>query len=241
MGLLKSVDNVPGIDYYDYRDSDYYNKFIYRVRFRMPTIRYIINETSVEGLMKRYNATSGWRVIKDTDRPEVTADLEALKKLIELRKSVKKDGTATIRLEWDTASIFSNDLSLLKNIENINPGLHYDYTQVQTNNFVGVKSFVKEPKHKFRVYFKCKMVKGDLIEQLDGLLKRTPNLYPCNSLKYWLLGAVITKNQYSWKYRFTSPIHFIDYDDESVLSYLALMHGEYLGKRYKLEKRQEAI
>jgi hypothetical protein len=241
MALLKLVTNVPGIDYYDYRDSVYYNKYIYRVRFKMPTIRYIINETSVDGLMKRYNATSGWRVIKDTDRPSVTEDLEALKQLIELRKSFKKDGTAIIRLEWNTASIFSNDLSLLKNIENIKPDLDYDYTQVQTHNFVGVKSFVKEPKHKFRVYLKSRIVKGDLVEQLDGLLKRTPNLYPCNSLKYWLLGAVLTKNQYSWKYRFTSPIHFIDYDDESTLSYLALMHGEYLGKRYKLEKRQEAI
>lgn len=241
MGLLKSVTNVPGIDYYDYRDSDYYNKFIYRVRFKMPSIRYIINETSFEGLMKRYNATSGWKVIRDVDRPMVTEDLEALKQLIELRKSVKKDGTATIRLEWNTASIFSNDLSLLKNIENIKPELHYDYTQVQTNNYVGVKSFVKEPKHKFRVYLKSKIVKGDLVEQLDGLLKRTPNLYPCNSLKYWLLGAVLTKNQYSWRYRFTSPVHFIDYDDESTLSYLALMHGEYLGKRYKLEKRPEPI
>jgi len=241
MALLKSVTNVPGIDYYDYRDSDYYNKYIYRVRFKMPSIRYIINETSVDGLMKRYNATSGWRVIKDTDRPEVTADLEALKQLIELRRSFKKDGSAIIRLEWHTASIFSNDLSLLKSIENIKPELDYDYTQVQTNNFVGVKSFAKEPKHKFRVYLKSKIVKGGLVEQLDELLKRTPSLYPCNSLKYWLLGAVLTKNQYSWRYRFTSPIHFIDYDDESTLSYLALMHGEYLGKRYKLEKRLEPI
>ena len=225
MALLKSVTNVPGIDYYDYRDSNYYNKFIYRVRFKMHTIRYIINETSVDGLMKRYNATSGWRVIKDVDRLLVTEDLEALKQLIELRKSVKNNGIATIRLEWNTASIFSNDLSFLKSIENIKPELHYDYTQVQTHNFVGVKSFVNEPKHKFRVYLKSKMVKGDLVEQLDELLKRTPSLYPSNSLKYWLLGAVLTKNQYSWKYRFTSTIHFIDYDDESVLSYLALMHG----------------
>lgn len=241
MGLLKSVNNVPGIDYYDYRDSEYYNKFIYRVRFKMPSIRYIINESTVDGLMKRYNATSGWRVIRDVDRPMVTADLEALKQLIELRKTVKKDGTATIRLEWNNASVFSNDLSFLKNIENIKPELDYDYTEVQTNNFVGVKSFVKEPKHKFRVYLKSKIVKGDLVEQLDNLLKRTPSLYPSNSLKYWLLGASLNKNQYSWRYRFTSPIHFIDYDDESTLSYLALMHGDYLGKRYKLEKRPEPI
>jgi len=241
MGLLKSVSNVPGIDYYDYRDSEYYNKFTYRVRFKMPSIRYIINESTIDGLMKRYNATSGWRVIKDVDRPMVTKDLEALKHLIELRKSVKKDGTATVRLEWNSVSVFSNDLSFLKNIENIKPELDYDYTQVQTHNFVGVKSFVKNPKHKFRVYLKSKIVKGDLVTQLSDLLKRTPSLYPSPSLTYWLMGASLANNQYSWRYRFTCPTHFIDYDDESTLSYLALMHGDYLGKRYKLEKRPDPI
>lgn len=241
MGLLKSVSNVPGIDYYDYRDSDYYNKYSYRVRFVMPGIRYIINEKNVEGLMKRYNATSGWRVIRDTDRPWVTENLEVLKHLIELRNKVKKDGTATVRLEWNTVAIFSNDLSFLKDIENIKPELEYTYTQVQTSNFVGVKTFVKEPKHKFRVYLKSKIVKGDLAEQLSDLLKRTPSLYPSTSLTYWLRGASFSNNQNTWRYRVTCPTHFIDYDDESTLSYLALMHGDYLGKRYKLEKRPEPI
>jgi len=40
-----------------------YNKFAYRLRFKMPSIRYIINETKVDGLMKRYNATSGWHTL----------------------------------------------------------------------------------------------------------------------------------------------------------------------------------
>lgn len=241
MGLLKSVNDVPGIDYYDYRDSDYYGKYIYRLRFKMPSIRYIINEKNVEGLMNRYNATTGWRVIKEQDRPDVTENLEALKQLIELRKSLNKDGTGTVRLEWNTVSIFSSDLSLLKNIESIKPDLDFVYTQVRTNNYVGVKSFVKTPKHKFRVYLKSKMVGSDFIAQFNDLLERTNELHPCASLKYWIQGASLTGNQYSWRYRFTSVTHFIDYDDESTLSYLALMYGEYLGKRYKLEKRPEPI
>jgi hypothetical protein len=241
MALLKSVTDVPGIDYYDYRDSEYYNKFTYRLRFKMPSIRYIINETKVDGLMKRYNATSGWRVIKAEDRPIVTENLEALKQLIELRNSVKKDGTATVRIEWNHASVFSNDLSFLKNIENIKPELEYDYTQVQTNNFVGVKSFVNDPKHKYRVYLKSKMIQNSFVTQLDELLKRSTDLHPSLSLKYWLQGYNSTAPSWSWRYRYTNCNHFIDYDDETLLSYLALMHGEFLGKRYKLEKRPEAI
>ena len=41
MGLLKSVDNVPGLDYYEYRDSSYYNKYEYRLRAKIPCIRYV--------------------------------------------------------------------------------------------------------------------------------------------------------------------------------------------------------
>jgi hypothetical protein len=44
-----------------------------------------------------------------------------------------------------------------------------------------------------------------------------------------------------WTFRYTSAAHFIDYDDESTLSYLALMHGEVLGKKYKLEKRPDIV
>ncbi len=241
MGLLKSVNDVSGIDYYEYRDSDYYGKYKYRLRFKMSSVRYIINEKNVEGLMRRYNATSGWRVIREQDRADVTENLEALKQLIELRKSIKKNDTGTVRLEWNTVAIFSNDLSFLKTIENIKPDLEYDYTEAQTHNFVGIKSFVKTPKHKFRVYLKSKMVEGDFSIRFSELLNRDVGLHPCASLKYWVQGSLLTKNQYSWRYRFTSATHFIDYDDESTLSYLALMYGEYLGKRYKLEKRPDPI
>ena len=241
MGLLKSVTDVPGIDYYEYRDQDYYGKYLYRVRFKLPGMRYIINETTVAGLMKRYNATTGWKVIKTDDRPIVTENLEALKKLIELRNSFKKEGIGTVRVEWNTIAFFSNDLSLLKSIENIKPDIEYDYTQSQTSNFVGVKSFANEPKHKYRVYLKSKMIQESFVTQLDELLKRSTNLHPSPSLKYWLQGYNNTTPSWSWRYRYTNCNHFIDYDDETLLSYLALLYGEFLGKRYKLEKRPEPI
>jgi len=239
MALLKSVTDVPGVDFYDYRDSNYYNKYTYRLRFKIFGIRYIINEKNVESFMKRYNATTGWRVIKEQDRLEIIENLEALKQLIELRNSLKKDGDGIVRLEWNNVAIFSNDLSYLKSIESIKSDIEYDYTQVRTNNFIGIKSFIKPPKHKFRVYLKSKMVGGDFVVQLNELLNRDTGLYPSTSLKYWIKGSTLNGNTYSWRYRFTNATHFIDYDDETLLSYLALMHGEYLGQRYKLEKRIE--
>ena len=241
MGLLKSTYNVPGIDFYDYRDSDYYGKYKYRVRFSLEGVRYAMYEKNFDGLMKRYNILTGWKKIRDADRPVVTENLEALQKFIDFRNMLKENNTGLVRIECSKIAIFSNDLALLKTSESIKDGISYDYTEVQTNNFVGIKSFVNDPRHKYRVYLKSKMIKNSFITQLDELLNRYKELHPSPSLKYWIQGYNNNAPSWSWRYRFTNPNHFIDYDDESTLSYLALMHGEYLGKLYKLEKRPEPI
>ena len=241
MGLLKLATDTSGIDFYDYRDSDYYGKYKYRVRFSIEGVRYAMYEKNFDGLMKRYNLLSGWKKIKDLDRPIVTENLEALGKFIDFRNMLKETNTGLVRIESSKISIFSNDLALLKTSETIKEDIFYDYTEVQTNNFVGIKSFVKDPKHKYRVYLRSKLIQEIFVTQLDDLLKRSKELYPSPSLKYWLQGYNNTAPSWSWRYRYTNCNHFIDYDDESTLSYLALMHGEFLGKRYKLEKRPEPI
>jgi len=241
MGLLKLATDTPGIDFYDYRDSDYYGKYKYRVRFSIEGIRYAMYEKNFDGLMKRYNTTTGWRKIKDADRPVVTDNLEALGRFIDFRNMLKENNTGLVRVESNKIAIFSNDLALLRTSETIKNGVFYDYTEVQTNNFVGIKSFVNDPKHKYRVYLKSKMIQDSFVTQLGELLTRSDELHPSPSLKYWIQGYNSNAPSWSWRYRFTNSNHFIDYDDERTLSYLALMHGEYLGKRYKLEKRPEPI
>jgi hypothetical protein len=240
MGLLKSTYNVPGIDYYDYRDSDYYGKYKYRVRFFLDGVRYAAYEKTIEDFMKRFNTTTGWKKIRKDDINIVTQNVEALKRFIDFRNMFKEKQLGSVRIEHQNIAFFSNDLSLLKTVETIKPGIHYDYTQVQTSNFVGVKSFVNDPKHKFRVYFKSKLIENEFIPKINDLLTRTKELHPSPSLKQWLKGYG-NQHVWGWKYRYTNCNHFIDYDDESTLSYLCLMHGEYLGKRYKLEKRPEPI
>ena len=39
-------------------------------------------------------------------------------------------------------------IELLRTLENLGPGLTVDYTEAKIGEFVGVKYFVKEPKHK---------------------------------------------------------------------------------------------
>jgi hypothetical protein len=240
MGLLKSVDNVPGIDYYEYRDEDYYNKYSFRVRFKLPGARYTWYCKTPEDLDKRLGNKHKYSNIRDEDKADVIAKQQAIKDFITWRNLKRKEKTATIRVEHNTVAVFSNDLQMLKDLEKIDPTLEYDYTEVQKAEYAGTKHFVKEPKHKFRIYLKSKRVTNDFAKDLLELINRTPTLYPSDALKIWLREAVKPGSQFNWKYRYCSSSYSINYDDESTLSYLALMHGDMLGKRYKLEKRPEA-
>ena len=152
----------------------------------------------------------------------------------------KIDKQAMIRIEGDVVAVFSSDLALLNTLQNLSTSLEIDYTQVHKSEFIGVKVFVNEPKHKYRVYLKSKRVESEFAKDLHELFKRATGLYPSIALKYWAKDSVGSNAvRQNWRFRYSSASHFIDYDDESVLSYLALVHGNMLGKRFKLEKRPE--
>jgi hypothetical protein len=238
MALLKSIDNVPGINYYEYRDNDYYNKYSFRVRVKLPCVRYTWSCKTPEDLDKKLT-TKSYGSVRKTDRATYNDYLPTLKEFVKYRNQVKTDKTAMIRIEADTVAIFSNDLSLLKSVEQIDPSLSYDYTEVQKSDYAGVKHFVNEPKHKYRIYLKGKRLTDNFPKELKELLDRMEGLYPSNALTQWLSDAHYRVGH--WQYRYANPGHFIDYDDESTLSYLMLLYGEIFGKRYKLEKRPDTI
>ena len=247
MGLLQSVDNVPGIDFYEYRDESYYSKYEYRVRFRLPGARYVWFCKKPEDLDARLSGT-GYASIHTKDKQEVKDNAEAIKAFVSIRNNLRKNKTATVRIEYNTIAVFSNDLQLLKSIEIIDPSFSYDYTQVQRAQYAGIKHFVKEPKYNYRVYLKSKRVSGTFAEDLFALINRTKTIYPSPALKSWLKDAVKHKSGTgwntgwnTWRYSYSSSSYFMDYDDESTLSYLALMHDGMLGKRYKLEKRPVTV
>jgi len=243
MALLKSVENIPGVDFYEHRDQLYYNKYEYRARFYLIGVRYTwYIKDDIQELINRLDAPAvGYNFNRAAnDRDEIRENIPKLEKFLHWRNEIKKKKNSTIRIEHNTVAVFSNDLQELHNITNIIPEIEIDITQAQTSNYVGIKHFMRKPKHSYRVYLKSRRVEGSFAEDLHELFKKNKKLYPCPALKHWAKGSV-NNNQVSWKYRFSSSIHFIEYDDESVLSYLAILHGDMLGKRYKLEKRPDPI
>lgn len=240
MGLLKSVTNVSGIHFYEYRDSQYYNKFEYRLRVKIPCVRYTWwcrkpedLDTKLKGSSKTYGT------IRKEDRQTVLDNLDGLKAIISLQKD-KKAKNISIRIESSTVAVFSNDLDVLQTVEQV-LGSKYlcDYTQVQTSQYAGIKHFVNEPKYKYRVYLRSRRVDDEFPKKFKEMIDRQPNLHPSPALTYWLVADRYGLG--AWRNRWSSSSYFIDYDDESTLSYLGLMYGDMLGKKYKLEKRPDNI
>lgn len=239
MGLLKSIDNVPGIDFYEYRDSQYYNKYDYRMRIKIPCIRYTWYCKSPEDLEKKIRGEKvGWSRIRPEDLDTVIDNVDALKTIIKLQQARKQTKNLGLRIEGSSVALYSVDLQSLIDIQQmIGDRYDCDFTMVQLSTFIGVKYFAGKPKHNYRIYLKSRRVEGSFAVDLHELFKKNKKLHPCPSLKDWAKGSI--NNQVSWRYRFSNANHFIDYDDESMLSYLALMYGNMLGKRYKLEKRPD--
>jgi hypothetical protein len=244
MGLLKSVDTVPGINFYEYRDDAYYGKYQYRVRFEFPYAKYTWICKTPEDLDIRINAKKGYLKIRADEVAGVIASADDIKAFIKFRNETKKNKEGTVRVEYNSVSMFSNDLSFLKSVEAILPGLQFDYTEVQTSQYAGVKQFVGDPKHKFRVYLKSKRVDESFSKDLKDLFIRNKTLYPSEALRIWVRDATNDNHKgtwRAWKNGYCSSTYFIDYDDEATLSYIALMHDGMLGKRYKLEKRPVTV
>ena len=90
MGLLKSVTDVPGIHFYEYRDNHYYNKFEYRLRVKIPCVRYTWWCKKPQDLDEKLTGNSKkFGTIRKDDRQTVLDHLEGLKAIIVLQKDKK--------------------------------------------------------------------------------------------------------------------------------------------------------
>lgn len=237
MGLLKSVDNVQGVDFIDYRDSTYYNKYNYRARITVYGLRrgYYFDPEEFE---ERFKQNKLWGKMNDHEKELVKENLPEIKTLLNFRLDNKKNKQITIRMEGNTMAVFHNDLDFLhKHFDGL-VGAKTDYTQVETSGYAGIKHFVNEPKYKFRIYFRSKRIPDNFKEGLQKLLNTNKQLKPSNAFKQWLKPS--DRNGWWWT-NYLSSNYFIDYNDESYLSYLCLMYGDFLGKKYKLEKRPEVV
>jgi hypothetical protein len=99
--------------------------------------------------------------------------------------------------------------------------------------------YLKNPKHKHRVYLRAKTYDGATIDKLkseftDYLNTYSGTFYPCAALTKWL---EVDPNKYLWYSRTIQNSHFIEYDEESALTMILMCFPQLIGKRYKIEQK----
>lgn len=229
MESLKSTESL--IHKYEDRDHYYYNKFKYRAKFTIQGIRSSIYCDDKTALPEKFVRPRS-KHLKDYSE----TDLEPILNWIDWRNTYKPSKQIFYRIEANNVSVFSNDLSLLETLKCLGEDIYVEFTEARNIlTYVGTKTFVREPKHKFRIHLKSMKVDENILNNLRSMLAVNKSLFPSQAFKEWL--TVIPRANH-WRHKYTSASHFVDYDDENILSYLLLLHGNIFGKKYKLEKRQ---
>lgn len=246
MGLIKkSNDGI--VDFHEHREQKYYDKFIYKARFEcsgVSFLRYATSiiewETRVKGSTffswlkwKQDHPSNHWEKLENEVKQEMLSNKDIIENIMKFINSYKKNKEISCRIESNTIAFFFNDIAMLSKIKALSPRIHIESTKVILDEFAGVKYFVNPPKHNFRVYLKSKRIDAALVASLNAFLISKPDMKPSRATSKWLTSDIS-----NWRKRYCSTAYYIDYTQESDLSYLALCYGEILGRKYKLDQRK---
>lgn len=132
-----------------------------------------------------------------------------------------------VRQERDKASIFTNDLSLLESLMELDNEFQIYKSEVLSNDTM---YFKKQPKYKFRTYFKGKRIPKDFMDNIQTL----KDTYKSLNFSKGLFVSLFHNNWHPYRYLHGS--YFVEYNDEHMHTILAMWLPDMLGKTYSLAK-----
>lgn len=216
------------------RTSLYFSKYKYKAQCNVMGVSYTYYTHDLESFKKKLEHTkanrNSYRISLMNSRFEETydhIDFDQIEKFFKWKNN-KDDSNYMYRIEGNKVSFFSNDIELLKSLTEIDNNPKYAMADVQETD---VLYFKKEPRYKYRTFFKGKKYHSDFPEQIDDLKA----MYKDN-IKF-SPGMVRSINRYPGSsYRYMHTSYYVDYNDQSMLTILSLWFGGYLGKTYSLKK-----
>lgn len=213
------------------KTQSYFNKFIYKLKFSYPNLRYTRDVKTFDGYLGEIKScfmrsvSMAWY-----SGPEnLTHKQESkIKHFINFRqKYIKDKENVRFRQEGDRIAIYANDINILKEVCKFMPDAVLYKADVSPD---GIKYFVNDPPAKFRVHMRNKEIKGEFKDDFSEYLSRTPDLKPNSCLRRFLKS----QNYYIW----LSETNYLDCNEEANILMLRLMFPNEVGKVYKLEKKQ---
>jgi hypothetical protein len=161
-----------------------------------------------------------------------SVDIDTARKYNDWIKTADKSKYKSYMMHNNSANFYSNDLSLLETLKNVHPDCKFtEVTALSKNNLY----FKKEPKYKFRTYFKNKKIPNGFIESI----KTVHGIYDQSQLKF--SDKVLNDVFYLGRVSMFHPHIYIsgwymEYNTESILSILYIHFSGMIGKTYSLAK-----
>ena len=216
MGSLRFA-NKNGINYHEYRDKLYYNKYKYKLIISFETLHFFT--------YSNYNLKN-WEtnVRKKLSGKTLVTTLNFKDHLLNMRDLTKKQNIRQ-RTEGDKLSLFFNDITEVTDFKSNFPA-SFPITTYESivSNEPKVKFFMRKPKFKFRAYMKTKRVTIQEKKELEDFLENASfELKLSSSLNRWFKLS---------RSSFLFSNFYFDFNDELAQTYLALSMSDYIEKYY---------
>lgn len=216
------------------RNKLYFNKFTYKAVCKIQGAAYTYYTKDLETFaerMEKLRTTNtnryGVRLLDDNWQEywdEVS--LDKIGAFITWRNYVDKD-RCMYRIQGDHVSFFSNDLALLTTLDNIDEDVKITKAVCMDPDTM---YFKKEPKYKYRTYFKGKRMPKDFSENIVTVR----DMYKSLHFSEGLFASLFHNNWHPYRYLHGS--YFVEYNDEQMLTILSMWFPTMLAKTYSLAK-----
>ena len=214
----------------------YFNKFKYKAMCTIQGAAYTYYTPDLETFiirMEKFKDSKlryGIRVIED-DWKEYwdEVNLDQVSQFLTWRNTVSKD-KCMLRIQGDTVSFFSNDISLLDTLKSIDKNVSYFEAEVYKADTI---YFSKNPKFKYRTFFKGKRCPDDFFSNIIEFCNR----YPKANVSRGLQALAHNRRKNYTRFIYLHSSYYVDYNDESMISILHMLFPNMMGKTYSLAKR----
>lgn len=214
----------------------YFNKFKYKAMCTIQGAAYTYYTPDLETFiirMEKFKDSKlryGIRVIED-DWKEYwdEVNLDQVSQFLTWRNTVSKD-KCMLRIQGDTVSFFSNDISLLDTLKSIDKNVSYFKAEVYKADTI---FFSKNPKFKYRTFFKGKRCPDDFFSNVIEFCNR----YPKANVSRGLQALAHNRRKNYTRFIYLHSSYYVDYNDESMISILHMLFPNMVGKTYSLAKR----
>jgi len=142
------------------------------------------------------------------------------------------------RLEGNIVTIYTNDLTILNVLNTLGDLIVYEPGMLMSPP-KGIKYFAREPKFKYRVYLTDAKVHETFYTELDEFYKRFMNSNTKIQLGRSVRRYIRMEKMYGYLSHYANRRHYIEYNDETMLTLLHLQFSGAVGDAYKLEKQPQ--